>query len=124
MREWSSAGFRVDQNAKAIVHQRIPESFLLARQLGESCEMFDGGGREIALEHWQELLANPCALPAQVAVGGVFTPVLVCRAQILPQVPATLTEQRPYDGANGRINSRKPRRTRSAKQMCARTVSA
>ena len=79
--------------------------------------MIHHAGRKIAFEKWQELLANPRALPAQIAIRRVFAPVLSETPQILSQVFAALAEQWPNNRAYGGMDSRKTGRTRSAKNV-------
>src|ERR1700691_111891 len=93
--EFSFVG--TDERAEAILHQRAPENFLLAREPCEPGQVVHRLRRKITFEQWHELLANPRTLPAQVAIRRIFAPVLPELPQILSQVFAPLAKQRPHN---------------------------
>ncbi len=79
--------------------------------------MFHNSQLKLFFEQGKELLPNASAQPLRVAIGCVFTPVLLLAPKISSQFGAADVQKRPKNGASHRVNPAKPGDAGSAKNM-------
>src|SRR5437764_15311643 len=79
--------------------------------------MFHNSQLKLFFEQGKELLPNASAQPLRVAIGCVFTPVLLLAPKISSQFGAADGQKRPKNGASHRVNPANPGDAGSAKNM-------